>query len=111
MPSHGYVLRERRCHPPPSARISSRHTRRKMGPSMPLLALVKAKWILFGLEAPQFIWIAAALLLFGTLSQSLRLWWLVAREKALHRQIMTQLEALQTESRALGQAGLADAAY
>jgi len=26
---------------------------------MPVLAMVKAKWILFGLEAPQFIWVAA----------------------------------------------------
>ena len=51
---------------------------------MPLLALVKAKWILFGLEARQFIWIAAALLLLGTLAQSIRLWWIIAQEKALH---------------------------
>jgi len=29
---------------------------------MPMLALVKAKLILFSIEAPQFIWIAAALL-------------------------------------------------
>jgi len=40
---------------------------------MPVLAMVKAKWILFGLEAPQFIWVAAALLLLGTLAQSSRL--------------------------------------
>jgi hypothetical protein len=78
---------------------------------MPLLALVKAKWILFGLEAPQFIWIAAALLLLGTLSQSVRLWWLIAREKALHRQIITQLEVMQAEYRVSGRAGLADTAY
>jgi len=78
---------------------------------MPLLAMVKAKWILFGLEAPQFIWIAAALLLLGTLAQSIRLWWLIAREKALHRRIIAQLEAIQAEYRAPGRTGLAEAAY
>ena len=61
---------------------------------MPLLAMVKAKWILFGLEAPQFIWIAAALLLLGTLAQSIRLWWLTTREKVLHQRVIAQLEAI-----------------
>jgi hypothetical protein len=78
---------------------------------MPLLALVKAKWILFGLEAPQFIWIAAALLLLGTLAQSIRLWWLIAREKVLHQRIIAQLEAIQAEYRAPARTGLAEAAY
>ena len=78
---------------------------------MPLLAMVKAKWILFGLEAPQFIWIAAALLLLGTLSQIVRLWWLVSREKTCHRRIMTQLEALRAERGAPGREGLAAATY
>jgi len=78
---------------------------------MPLLAMVKAKWILFGLEAPQFIWIAAALLLLGTLAQSIRLWWLTTREKVLHRRVIAQLEAIQAEYRAPGRTGLAEAAY
>ena len=78
---------------------------------MPLLAIVKAKWTLFGIEAPQFIWIAAALLLLGTLAQSLRLWWLLAREQALHRRVIAQLEAIQAEYRAPGRMGLAEAAY
>jgi hypothetical protein len=78
---------------------------------MPLLAMVKAKWIFFGLEAPQFIWIAAALLLLGTLTQSLRLWWLIAREKALHRHIIAQLEAIQAAYSVTGRTGLAEAAY
>ena len=78
---------------------------------MPLLALVKAKLILFGIEAPQFIWIAAALLLLGTLAQSIRLWWIIAREKALHRRVIGQLEAIQAEYRTPGRTGLAEAAY
>ena len=61
---------------------------------MPLLTMVKAKWILFGLEAPQFIWVAAALLLLGTLAQNSRLWWLITREKALHRRVIVQLGAI-----------------
>jgi hypothetical protein len=78
---------------------------------MPLLAMVKAKWILFGLEAPQFIWVAAALLLLGTLAQSIRLGWLIAREKILHRRVIAQLEAIQAEYRGPGRTGLAEAAY
>jgi hypothetical protein len=78
---------------------------------MPLLAMVKAKWILFGLEAPQFIWVAAVLLLLGTLVQSIRLWRLIAREQALHRRVIAQLEAIQAEYRAPGRTGLAEAAY
>ncbi len=78
---------------------------------MPLLAMVKAKWILFGLEAPQFIWIAAALLLLGTLAQSIRLWWLTTREKVLHRRVIAQLEAIQVEYHTPGQTGLTEAAY
>src|SRR5215813_898142 len=109
--SHGYALREKRSHWPLSACISSHYTRRKMGPSMPVLAMVKAKWILFDLEAPQFIWVAAALLLLGTLAQSSRLWWLIAREKALHRRVIAQLEAIQAEYRAPARTGLAEDAY
>ena len=78
---------------------------------MSLLVMVKAKWILFGVEAPQFIWVAAALLLLGTLAQSLRLWWLITREKILHRRVITQLEAIQAEYRTPGRTGLAEAAY
>src|SRR5262245_28002330 len=111
MSAHGYALRKQRSHLPPSARVSSSYTRRKMGPSMLVLAMVKAKWILFGLEAPPFIWIAAALLMLGTLAQSSRLWWLIAREKALHRRVIAQLEALQAEYRPPGRTGLAEAAY
>src|SRR5215831_8469650 len=111
MRSHGYDLTEKRRHLWPSACLSNRYSRRKMGPSMPLLAMVKAKWILFGLEAPQFIWVAAALLLLGTLAQSIRLWWLIAREKILHRRVIAQLEAIQAEYRAPGRTGLAEAAY
>jgi hypothetical protein len=73
--------------------------------------MVKAKWVLFGLEAPQFIWIAAVLLLLGTLAQSLRLWWLIAREKALHRRVIAQLEAMQAEYCAPARTGLAEPAY
>jgi len=73
--------------------------------------MVKAKWILFDLEVLQFIWVAAALLLLGTLAQSSRLWWLIAREKALHRRVIAQLEAIQAEHRAPARTGLAEAAY
>jgi hypothetical protein len=78
---------------------------------MPLVAMVKAKWILCGLEAPQFIWIAAALLLLSTLAQSIRLWWLIARERVLHRRVIAQLEAIQVKYRTPGRTGLAEAAY
>jgi len=78
---------------------------------MPLLAMVKAKWILFSIEAPQFIWVAAALLLLGTLAQSIRLWRLIAREQALHRRVIGQLEAMQTEDRSPARTGLTEAAY
>jgi hypothetical protein len=78
---------------------------------MPLLAIVKAKWILFGLEAPQFIWIAAALLLLGTLAQSLRLWRLITREQALYRRVIAQLEATQAAYSVTGRTGLAETAY
>jgi hypothetical protein len=73
--------------------------------------MVKAQWIWFGLEAPQFIWIAAALLLLGTLAQGIRLWWLTTREKVLHRRVIAQLAAIQVEYRTPGQAGLAEVAY
>jgi hypothetical protein len=78
---------------------------------MPLMALVKAKWMLFGLEAPQFIWIAAALLLVGTLAQSVRLWWFIAREKLLYQRVIAQLETIQAEYHASSRTGLAEAAY
>ena len=78
---------------------------------MPLLMMVKAKWTLFGIEAPQFIWIAAAVLLVGTLWQIARLWWRVSGEKALYRHIMTQLEAIRLEYGVWRQEGLAQAAY
>jgi hypothetical protein len=78
---------------------------------MPLLMMVKAKWTLFSIEAPQFIWIAAALLLVGTLLQIVRLWWLVSGEKALYRRIMAQLEAIRVEYGIRRQEGLAQAAY
>jgi hypothetical protein len=78
---------------------------------MPLLMMAKAKWTLFGIEAPQFIWIAAAVLLVGTLLQIVRLWWLVSGEKALYRHIMTQLEAIRLEYGVRRQEGLAQAAY
>ena len=73
--------------------------------------MVKAKWILFSIEAPQFIWVAAALLLLGTLAQSIRLWRLIAREQALHRRVIGQLEAMQTEDRSPARTGLTEAAY
>jgi HAMP domain-containing protein len=78
---------------------------------MPLLMMVKAKWTLFGIEAPQFIWIAAAVLLVGTLWQVVRLWWRVSGEKTLYRHIMTQLEAIRLEYGVRRQEGLAQAAY
>jgi hypothetical protein len=78
---------------------------------MPLLAIVKAKWILFGLEAPQFIWIAAALLLLGTLAQSLRLWRLITREQALYRRVIAQLEAMQAAYSVTGRTGLTETVY
>src|SRR5215475_6055607 len=82
-----------------------------MGPYMPLLAIVKAKWTLFGIQAPQFIWLAAALLLVGTLLQIVRLWWLVSGEKALYRRIIMRLEAIRLECEVHRQEGLAQAAY
>ena len=78
---------------------------------MPFLTMVKTKWILFGIEAPQFIWLAAAMLLVGTLLQTVRLWWLVSGEKTLYRRIMTQLEAMRLEYGVRRQEGLAQAAY
>ena len=78
---------------------------------MPFLAMLKAHWTLFGLEAPQFIWVAAMLLLGGTLVQIVRLWWLVSGERILYGRVMGQLEAINTEYGTSGREGLSEAAY
>jgi len=78
---------------------------------MPLLAMLKAHWTLFGLEAPQFIWVAAMLLLGGTFVQMVHLWWLVSSERALHERVMAQLEAISAAHGAPGREGLSEAVY
>lgn len=61
---------------------------------MPLLAVLKVKWTVMGLEAPQFIWLAVLGLLGATLWQAVRLWRAVARERSMQHRILQQLEAL-----------------
>ncbi|MBM3224506.1 MAG: hypothetical protein FJZ47_11990 [Candidatus Tectomicrobia bacterium] len=78
---------------------------------MSLLALLQAKWIYFGLEAPCFIWIAATGLVLGTLAQLCRLWYLSACEQREVQRLLTHLHTLQTPGATPGQEGLAEPTY
>ena len=64
---------------------------------MTLLDLLKAKWTLFGLDAPIFAWLAAVGLLACTLSALMKLAWLVRRECQIHQQLTGTLEAIRIE--------------
>lgn len=54
---------------------------------MTLLDLLKAKWTIYGLDAPTFAWLAAVGLLVFTGSVLARLIWLVRREERSHQQV------------------------
>ena len=78
---------------------------------MTLIELLKAKWSIYGLDAPIFAWVAAAGLLAGTLFFLVRLWWLVHREARIHRNATKRLEALRAEHPASPGEGLSGPAY
>jgi hypothetical protein len=75
-----------------------------------LLDLLKAKWTLFGLDAPIFAWLAAVGLLACTLSALIKLAWLVRRECQIHQQLTGRLEAIRIEHGGDLQHGLSGAA-
>jgi hypothetical protein len=75
-----------------------------------LLDLLKAKWTLFGLDAPIFAWLAVVGLLACTLSALIKLAWLVRRECQIHQQLTGRLEAIRIEHGVDLQHGLSGAA-
>jgi hypothetical protein len=76
-----------------------------------VLDLLKAKWTIYGLDAPVFAWLAAVGLLLGTLCVLAWLAWLVRRECARHHEVARQLDAIAAAQPAHGQDGLPRAAY
>lgn len=59
--------------------------------------ILRTEWEYVGLKAPALIWVGAAVLLAGTAALLFRLWWKVRREKALHGDLRTKLEAVLKE--------------
>jgi flagellar biosynthesis chaperone FliJ len=76
-----------------------------------LLDLLKAKWTIYGLDAPAFAWLAALGLLVGTLYALGKLAWLVRRECAGHRAVIARLEGLRGTPQSALQEGLPRVAY
>lgn len=78
---------------------------------MTVLHLLKAKWTIYGLDAPIFAWLAAAALLVGTFSVLAWLAWLIRRECGIHQAVTGRLEALAAETPVRPQEGLSEAVY
>jgi len=76
-----------------------------------LIELLKLKWTIYGLDAPIFGWIAAGVLLAGTLIVFGRLLWVVSKESWIHRKAEKRLQALRTEYTAGPRQGLSGPAY
>src|SRR5919197_822830 len=79
--------------------------------SISTVAFLKVPWVIFGIAAPGFIWLAALLLFAGTLTCLQRLWWLVRREEHLYHHIRSQLTHLQSTYIASPWDGIASAMY
>jgi hypothetical protein len=75
------------------------------------LDLLKAKWTIYGLDAPVFAWLAAVALLLGTFYVLAKLAWLVRRECQNHHAIITQLATIATEQPMHLQEGLTRPVY
>ncbi len=78
---------------------------------MTLIEFLKAKWTIFGLDAPIFTWLAAAGLLIGTLCALSWLWWLVRREQQIHSSVTNRLKALHSERVVRPGEGLSGSTY
>src|SRR5271157_3582022 len=78
---------------------------------MVLLKLLKVTWVVFGLKAPAFLWIAATGLVLFTCFWLLWLWAVIQRECRLHRAIRSSLESIKAQYPRKANDGLAASAY
>jgi hypothetical protein len=78
---------------------------------MLLIDWLKAKWMVYGLDAPIFAWIAAAGLFVLTLIQLARLLWLVRKECQIHRDTIRGLDEVKIKQGASPREGLSSQAY
>ena len=76
-----------------------------------LIELFKGEWIIFGLKAPPFAWLAAAGLLVFTLYHLTKLWWLIQRECRIHQDTMRRLDAIKIKHAVSPREGLSGLAY
>ncbi|MGD0076216.1 MAG: hypothetical protein ABSD31_18025 [Candidatus Binataceae bacterium] len=75
-----------------------------------------ADWLLkpqplFGINAPLFIWVAAFLLLLGTIVVLGQLFWIIIRESRLHESIETRLREIRGANPLIAGEGLSLAAF
>src|SRR5579862_7286186 len=75
------------------------------------LDLLRAHWSIWGLDAPKFAWIAAALLLLGPLCILFNLWWRVRRESAILAEAAGNVNRLRSRTPADPRRGLPTATY
>jgi len=76
-----------------------------------LKAVFKGKWTVSIVEAPPFAWLAAAILLAGTLIFLFWLWWLVRRERGIHSRIVTRLSEIKARESSGPAGGLSAASF
>ena len=78
---------------------------------MTVLDVLKIPGTLFGLDAPIFLWIAAAGLVIFSCYWLLRLWLVIRRECRLHSQVRSNLESIRTRYPRKASDGLSAPAY
>jgi len=76
-----------------------------------LIELFKGEWIILGINAPPFAWVAAVGLPVFTFYQLAKLWCLVQRERRIHKDTMRRLKAIKTEHAVGRREGLSGPAY
>ena len=85
---------------------------RKCGvPALLTTALLKAPWVIGGITAPRFIWLAAFLIFAGTMACLFRLWSVVRREERVYHDLRRQLADLQPTDGAALRDGVASSVY
>ena len=73
--------------------------------------LLKVKWAIAGIDAPLFAWVAALLLLSGSIFLIFLLWWLVRRESQIHREAIRHIKKIHSEFPMRPGEGLSASAY